>query len=257
MHFFHAEYPVAKTATLVHSPALPQDYRLLQQRLGLSRQVIVHPSAYGTDNRLLCDMLSQCGPSARGVAVVDTQVTDDELKTLDSAGVVGIRFNQVQAGATTFDMMQPLAQRIQPLGWHIQLHAKPHDLLEHASLIDRLPVPVVLDHLARVKTDVSVEAELQSRVLEWLKRGRVWMKLSGAYLASASSTGDFHDLDDFVRQAAEQSPEQLLWGSDWPHATESTKPNDAQLINLLSRWIPDPRVREQILVKNPERVYQF
>jgi D-galactarolactone isomerase len=257
MHFFHAEYPTAKTATLVHPPALPEDYRQLQQRLGLSRHVIVHPSAYGTDNRLLLDMLRSCGHAARGVAVVDTSVSDNELKVLDKAGVAGIRFNLVQAEATTFDMLLPLAERIQSLGWHIQLHAKPRDLLDHVDLIDRLPVHLVLDHMARINSDGDATHALQRQVLSWLQRGRVTMKLSGAYLASVSPTGAFHDLDEFVKLAVAQAPTQLIWGSDWPHVTEAEKPDDAHLLNLLSRWVTDPSTREQILVKNPQSIYKF
>ena len=56
--------------------------------------------------------MAQIGPTARAIAVVDTTVTDDELKRLAGLGVRGIRFNLVQAGATTIDMVEPLSKRV-------------------------------------------------------------------------------------------------------------------------------------------------
>jgi D-galactarolactone isomerase len=57
-----------------------REYRLLQRRLGTSRDVVVTPSAYGTDNRVTLDALSQlgAGTNAIGVAVIHPTITDAE-----------------------------------------------------------------------------------------------------------------------------------------------------------------------------------
>jgi hypothetical protein len=47
--------------------------------------------------------------------VVDTSVADAELKRLDDLGVCGIRFNLVQSGATTIDLIEPLSKRVSGL----------------------------------------------------------------------------------------------------------------------------------------------
>ena len=92
-HIYDRRYPADPSATLLPDDATVADYRLLQQRLGLQRNVIVQPSTYGVDNRLLVDSLGAFGESSRGVAVVDTGVTDAQLRALHTAGVRGIRFN--------------------------------------------------------------------------------------------------------------------------------------------------------------------
>jgi predicted TIM-barrel fold metal-dependent hydrolase len=48
-----------------------------------------------------------------------------------------------------------------------------------------------------------------------------------------------------------------VWGSDWPHPTETDKPDDALLLDLLSEWAPDAATRRRILVDNPQVLYGF
>ena len=116
MHIYNGRYPIAPSATLKPADALPSDYRLLQKRIGTTRNVIVTPSTYGTDNSATLDGMAKLAPNVRGVAVVDTSVTDAELKRLHGLGMRGIRFNLVQAGATTVDMLEPLSKRVNDLG---------------------------------------------------------------------------------------------------------------------------------------------
>jgi len=150
MHIYNANYPVAPSATLKPPDALVADYKLLQKRLGTSRNVVVTPSTYGTDNRVTLDGMAQIGATARGVAVVDTSVSDAELKRLNDLGIRGIRFNLVQAGATTVEMIEPLSKRINDLGWHIQIHMKGEQIAGIEDLLLRVPSPIVFDHLGRL-----------------------------------------------------------------------------------------------------------
>ena len=121
-HIYSSRFKVDPTSVLRPGDASVADYRLLQKRIGTSRNVIVQPSTYGVFNEGLVEALGECGPTARGVAVVNTSVTDDELKRLDAARVRGIRFNLATGGATSVDMLEPLAKRIAPIGWHIQMN---------------------------------------------------------------------------------------------------------------------------------------
>jgi len=99
-HIYDAKYPVDPKATLRPADALVDDYRGFQKRIGTSRNVLVQPSTYGTDNRCHLDALAAFGPTARMVAVVNDQVSTEELKRMHALGVRGIRFNLAQAGAT-------------------------------------------------------------------------------------------------------------------------------------------------------------
>src|SRR5258705_7381848 len=125
MHIYDAKYPTAPSATLKPPDALVADYKLLQKRIGTTRNVIVTPSTYGTDNRVTLDAMAQIGATACGVAVVDTSVADADLKRMNDLGIRGIRFNLVQAGATTSQMIGPLWKRVNDLRWatHIPSNA--------------------------------------------------------------------------------------------------------------------------------------
>jgi D-galactarolactone isomerase len=46
MHIYDAKYPVAPSATLKPPDALVADYKLLQNRISTTRNVIVTPSTY-------------------------------------------------------------------------------------------------------------------------------------------------------------------------------------------------------------------
>lgn len=125
-HIYDSHFPVDAKSALRPPDATVADYRLLQKRLGTMRNVIVQPSTYGVDNSGLIQSLEQFGlATTRGVAVVNTSVTDAELQRLNAAGVRGIRFNLSQpGGATSMDMVLPLSERVNSLGWHIQVVAK-------------------------------------------------------------------------------------------------------------------------------------
>ena len=122
MHIYDSRFPVAPNAKLRPPDATVDAYRLFQKRIGTTRNVVVTPSTYGTDNSCTLDAMAKLGASARGVAVVDTSVTDAELKRLNDLGIRGVRFNLVQSGATTIDMLEPLSKRVNDLGWHVQIH---------------------------------------------------------------------------------------------------------------------------------------
>jgi predicted TIM-barrel fold metal-dependent hydrolase len=53
--------------------------------------------------------------------------------------------------------------------------------------------------------------------------------------------------------------EQLVWGSDWPFLgmTGEKRPSVAGLLALLHEWVPDAHLREQILSRNPAKLYGF
>src|SRR6202044_2699079 len=127
------------------------------------------------DNACTLDAMAKIGPSARAVAVIDTSVTDAELKRLHDLGVRGIRFNLVQSGATTIDMLEPLSKRVNDLGWHVQIHMLAAAIVENADLLQRLPAPIVLDHLARIPQPAGVDDPSFALVVKRLDKGRTWV----------------------------------------------------------------------------------
>jgi D-galactarolactone isomerase len=257
MHIYDARFPIAPTATLKPADALPSDYKLLQKRIGTSRNVIVTPSTYGTDNSATLDGMAKLAPNVRGVAVVDASVTDAELKRLHGLGVRGTRFNLVQAGATTVEMLEPLSKRVHDLGWHIQINAKPELIVEIEALLLRLPSPLVFDHLAHVPRDAGLDSPAYKTMRKLIDQGRTWVKLSGAYQDTKVGPPTYADATPIAQAYVKAAPERMVWGSDWPHPTEKDKPDDAVLFDLLAQWVPDEATRNRILVQNPEVLYGF
>jgi predicted TIM-barrel fold metal-dependent hydrolase len=259
MHIFDSRFPVAPNATIRPPDASIGTYRLLQRRLGTTHTVVVAPSTYGTDNSCTLDAMAKLGVSARGVAVVDTSVTDAELKRLNDLGVRGIRFNLVQSGATTIDMLEPLSKRINDLGWHVQIHMLGDAIVENAALFQRLPSRIVFDHMAHIPQPAGVDHPAFALVLKMLDHSRTWVKLSGAYMETRTGPPAYADVSNVARAYVKAAPERLVWASDWPHPTEKadSKPDDAVLFDLLADWAPDVAIRNRILVDNPVALYGF
>ena len=236
-------------------------YRRLQQRLGISRCVVVTPSTYGTDNACTLDALAQLGRAARGVAVVDAEVGDAELDRLAAAGVCGLRVNFVSPqswGRTTPHMLERLAHKAVRLGWHIQLLASPAQIVAMQALLARLPVPLVVDHLGRIDAAQGVASPAFGVLRGLLDAGRTWLKLSGVYMASRTGAPAYGDARALGQAFVQAAPERMLWGSDWPHTTEpSGSVDDAELLDVLRAWCGSDAVVDGILVANPARLYGF
>src|SRR5215467_15291398 len=99
MHIYDARYPTAPTAAFTPPDASVADYLKVRARLGITRTVVVQPSTYGKDNRCTLESIAALGDSARGIAVVDDTVTDQELDRLTKAGMRGVRFHMLPGGA--------------------------------------------------------------------------------------------------------------------------------------------------------------
>ena len=259
-HIYGSQYKVDPRSTLRPGDASVDDYRTLQKRIGTSRNVIVQPSTYGTENAPTLDALVAFGPSARAVVVVDTTVTEAELKRMHGLGARGIRFNLAQAGATTPDMIEPLAKRINDLGWHIQINAAPTTIMEVMPILEKVPSPIVFDHLAHIPEPDGINHPLFSKVRALIDKGKTWVKLSGAYADTKVGPPTYADSSAIARAYVKAAPERLVWGSDWPHPgvrDPEPKPDDAILIDLMLDWAPNEAVRNRIFVDNAAKLYDF
>jgi D-galactarolactone isomerase len=261
MHIYDgARFPPARPQSRMQANAAVPDYRLLQRRIGTTRTVVVSPAAYGTDNRVTLDAIAEFG-NARGVAVVHPSITDAELKAFAAGGIRGIRFTQADpvSATTTFDMIEPLANRVAEFGWHVQIHMRADQISNAASLWARLPCPIVFDHLGRLPQPAGVDDPAFKVMCALLDKGRTWVKISGAYLNSKIGPPTYADATKVAQAFVAAAPERMVWGSDWPHPNLSVtqKPDDAVLFDLLSEWAPNDAVRHRILVENPQTLYGF
>jgi predicted TIM-barrel fold metal-dependent hydrolase len=250
-------YPYTPNRSYTPPEASIEAYRRMLGALGFERAVIVQPSVYGTDNRSTRDAVVASGGKWRGVAVVEPGVSDSLLAELHAAGFRGVRINLLFKGGLQLDALERIARAVQPLGWHVQLLLDGRDLPELAERLRRLPVDIVVDHMGHMPASLGTGQVGFQTLLQLLRGGRCWVKLSGAYRISAKPQ-PYDDAVPFARALVETAPDKLVFGTDWPHPSISVPmPQDASLLDLLPAWAPDEATRRRILVENPARLYDF
>jgi len=257
MHFYHHRYPAAPTALITPPDAWLDAYRALQRRLGLERVVVVQPTTYGRDNTAMLDALAELGDRARGVAVVDAAPPDAELARLDGLGVRGARFHMLPGGAVPWDDLEPVAVRIAPLGWHVQLQLNGRELAERRARLAALPCPLVIDHVGRYMPPVDPADPAFAALLGLLDGGRCWVKLSAPYESAPGTGPAWPGVAALARALVTAAPERMLWASNWPHPGQAAPPDGADLLDLLLAWADDEATRARILADNPAALYGF
>ncbi len=253
-------FPFADNRTYTPPDSGLDEFKKLQQGLGLTRAVFVQASCHGTDNSAMVDALVRGEGKYAGVAMIDDSHTDQELEELHDAGVRGIRFNFVKhlGGAPDMERFWRLVARVAPMGWHVELHFDAKDLAEHSGLFERMPVPYIIDHMARVDAAAGVKQTSFQQLLLMLEGDeRAWVKISGAERLTADGQPPYDDVVPFARRLVEVAPDRVLWGTDWPHPNVRHMPDDGDLADLLSAIAPEEETRYRILVQNPEVLYDF
>jgi predicted TIM-barrel fold metal-dependent hydrolase len=257
-----ARYPLDPRRNYTPALATLAAYRTaVMQACGVERAVLVQPSVYGTDNRCLLDALrdaAEAGLSLRAIVVPDAASSQSELEAMHALGARGIRLNQVNPQMLDVDAGFAMAARMRHRGWHLQVHvsigqAGEAQLAALAERAHRVGIALVVDHMGR-----PGPGTIPRRLVALLATGRVWVKLSAPYRNSAEPAPAHGDLLPLVRALVAANPEQLLWGSDWPHTELSTPaPRIADLVELLAGWLPDTATRQKVSVANPARLYDF
>jgi predicted TIM-barrel fold metal-dependent hydrolase len=132
--------------------------------------------------------------------------------------------------------------------------------------VEALPVPLVVDHFGRAMAAAGPGQRGFDALLDLVRSGRVWVKLSAAHRIAARP----EDAGPLAVALIAANPARMLWGSDWPHpggkprgthdaaAIEPFEPvDDGRALNRLLRWAGDAATLRAILVDNPARLYGF
>jgi len=257
-----ARYAYSPTRIYTPPDCLLPDYLRMLATLGVERAVLVQPSVYGTDNTVMLEAMKAAGNRFRGVAVVADSISDAELKQLDAAGVRGVRVNIVDVkdrkpGTLPMDALKNLARRVAPLGWHMEflMHADEFSDLDRAFA--DFPVEVVLGHLGYLSIGKQPNDPGFRALLRLVGTGRAWVKLTGPYRITTAPL-PYPDTVVFAKALLQANRERVIWGTDWPHVMmKGAMPNDGDLADLLSDWVPDSGTREQVLARNPATLYRF
>lgn len=251
-----ARFPYAANRRYTPPDAPAEKLAALHRHLGISRAVLVQASVHGADNSAMLDAISRDPANLRGVAMVDTAISDTELEALHGGGVRAVRFNFVRhlGGAPDPATVQRMARRIAPMGWHLVLHLDAEDLVEHEGFLRALELPFVIDHMGRVAAGEGLAQAPFKRLLGLLENGLAWVKVSGAERVS-TALGDFADALPFAAALVAAAPDRVLWGTDWPHPNVREMPDDGGLVDLIPRFARDETLRAKLLVDNPTRLY--
>jgi len=234
-------------------------YRHMLKTLGTQRGVIVQPSVYGTDNTCTLEAVETLGEDCRAVVVVAPTVSEAELEAMHARGARGVRVNLLfRGGGTTVEDLARLAERIQPLRWHLQLLVDVSLFPDLQEMLAPLPVDLVFDHMGHLPAAAGPAHPGFKAMLALLRERRAWVKLSGAYRLSEQDHLPFADVRPLHEAILRVAPDRAVWGSDWPHpAVKKPMPNDGALLDLLGEWVDDETLRRRILVDNPARLYDF
>jgi D-galactarolactone isomerase len=259
IHVFMAGAPLAPTATAAPPDAPLEAYLDVRRRLGVSRCVIVQPSAYGADNRVTTAALGALGDRARGVATIEPDISDDGLQALTNAGMRGLRFHMLPGGIYSWEQLPTLAAKVQAHGWHVQVQLDGRTLVDHADKLAALPGLAVIDHVGKFLEPVDVNHPAFKALLRLVDSGRVYVKLSAPYEVSKAGPPHYEDVGALARALVRAAPERMLWASNWPFVgiPKEKQPDAAAMLDLLLEWADDDATRNRILVDNPARVYGF
>jgi len=253
-----AKFPYDPKAAYTPEDAPFEQLAGLHRKLGFERAVIVHASCHGADMRVTLDAIARSGGRYRGTAIIDESFTEKQFQEMHDGGIRGVRFNFVKhlGGRPDMEFFRKTVDRVQAMGWHLILHLDAADLVEFDPLFRKIRVPMVIDHMGRVKAADGLGQPPFRTLLNLLKNENAWVKICGAERVSSKGP-PFADAVPFARALVEAAPERVLWGTDWPHPNVRWMPDDAALVDLFPRMAPEPELQYKILVDNPARLYGF
>ncbi len=253
-------YPVRPGAVYEMPSATLAAALKMHRALGLQRGVIVQPTTYGADHAVTLDGLAAAGPNYRGCAnaIVFGEADDAYLGRLHGAGIRGARFTRQGLGVALDDAAFDRAiGRVKELGWYVKVQPEPEGIVASIERYERLPMPVVIDHMGRPDPARGAQDPSLRKTVELLKRGNFWVMLSLTEKTSRSGP-PWDDVLPIARAYIEAAPDRVIWGSDWPHPVSTKQPpNEADLLEFLYRCAPDAGERQKILVDNPARLFGF
>jgi predicted TIM-barrel fold metal-dependent hydrolase len=273
IHADPEKFPFYAGRVYTPEPASPEEMSALHKALHIERVVIVTPSVYGPDNSATLFGIKARGATARGVAVIDDKTAESDLDALQQAGFRGIRLNLATSGVNdpkvARQRFQAAVDRMKARGWHVQLFTSLAVISAIKDLVASAPVPVVFDHFGGAQAASGVDQPGFADLLELVKSGKAYVKISGAYRASKLAP-DYPDAAPLARALIAANAERIVWGTDWPHPDSVTPADrkvtdvtplfqidDGRLFNQLAVWAPEEAIRSKILVENPVRLYGF
>ncbi len=253
-HIYLADHPVIPAAT--HQPRrsfTTADYLRTLDDHGVLFGVIAAASFMGSFNDYTLEAL-RAHRRLRATAIVEPDVTLPELRAMDAAGIIGIRFslrNYTGTPDLTTPEYQRLLRRVADLDWHVHIYAEGDRIAALTPVLLNAGVKLVIDHYGNPDPALGEYSPGFQAALRALGSGRGWVKISGSY----RSPGCDHPALA-ARLLAEAGPEHLLFGSDWPFVGHEQEVTYRDTVNWFETAIPDADTRARI-GRTAARLYRF
>ena len=226
---------------------------------GVAHALLVQPSGYGFDNAAMLDAMAARPGRFKAIAVISGQESDRTLKTLAARGVVGVRFNLVNArqDALAGPGAAALLARLKALDWFAQVFARDDQWQGVAPLLRRSGIRILVDHFGIGDLARGLGAPGFKAVLELGRSGNAAVKLSAPFRL-APKRGDYGAIEGHAEALLTAfGKEGCIWGSDWPFLGIDEEIRYADCLAALARWLPDAANRDRVLRDNPARMFGF
>jgi 2-pyrone-4,6-dicarboxylate lactonase len=252
-----ALHPFSAKAKYLPEDAGPEKLFALRDHLGFAKNVIVQASCHGTDNSATLDAIAKSDGKARGVAVVDPAISEEELQRLHEGGMRGIRFNFLKrlVDDAPKEKFLEVARRL-PAGWHVVIYFEAEILDELRPFMDAIPVPLVIDHMGRPDVTQGPGGP-DMRAFRALLDSRPDIHFKPTCPDRLDPTGDpWNAFAEAVRPLVEDYPDRCIWGTDWPHPNmQDMVPDDGHLVDMIPRIAPTAELQRKLLIDNPNALY--
>jgi len=234
-----------------------EDLFALHDFLGIQRCVIVQTALHGFDNSVVVDAMQTRRGSYLGVALASAKTTSETIAEMDRQGFRAIRFNFMAhlKNSDSIEDILALTKRMEPFGWHLQVHFSSDLVHSLTPLLKQSAVPVVVDHIGRVDASLGADHADFQGLLKLLDDPLFYVKVSGVDRISR-----IHPYDDGVSLAkilVDEFTDRCVWGTDWPHPNHHHIPDDGNLVDLIPRIATTPEKVNKLMVMNPEKLYRF
>jgi 2-pyrone-4,6-dicarboxylate lactonase len=252
-----AQFPFSAKAKYLPDDAGPEKLFALRDHLGFSKNVIVQASCHGTDNRATLNAIAKSEGKARGVAVVDPAISEEELAALHDGGIRGIRFNFLKrlVDDAPKDKFLEVSRRLPKL-WHVVIYFEADILEELRPFMDAIPVPLVIDHMGRPDVTQGPDGP-DMKAFRALLDSRADIHFKPTCPDRLDPTGDpWSAFATAVAPLVADYPDRCIWGTDWPHPNmQDNVPDDGHLVDMIPRIAPTAKLQRKLLVDNPNALY--
>jgi predicted TIM-barrel fold metal-dependent hydrolase len=215
------------------------------------------------------------------VTIDPHDIEDNQLDKLHALGVRGARLHKmswghgVQSGAEgIINDIKAISTKTARLGWIIGIFCPLAAWAAMAADLRRLDprTKIVADHFGAAFPGMERTEEFKV-LLELVREKRIYVKISGFERLYDGNSNGIDALEPIAKAIFELGPDQILFGTDWPHTglgvarqgkTDEQRLNeveefrdvpDAEHIRKLREWIPGDEVWQKLFVSNAEKLF--